>query len=78
MVGAIRQGVIDINNRVDRVLAPVVGIPMPLLSFGGTVMITVMIGLGLILLCYFVYRLLRQPAKEIAEEITHKEEIRQK
>ena len=29
-------------------LAPVVGIPMPLLSFGGTVMITVMIGFGLV------------------------------
>lgn len=29
-------------------LAPVVGIPMPLLSFGGTVMVTVMIGFGLV------------------------------
>jgi len=29
-------------------LAPVVGVPMPLLSFGGTVMITVMIGFGLV------------------------------
>jgi len=29
-------------------LAPVVGIPMPLLSYGGTVMITVMIGFGLV------------------------------
>jgi rod shape determining protein RodA len=29
-------------------LAPVVGVPMPLLSYGGTVMITVMIGFGLV------------------------------
>jgi rod shape determining protein RodA len=29
-------------------LAPVVGVPMPLLSFGGTVMVTVMIGFGLV------------------------------
>jgi hypothetical protein len=28
----------------------------------------------LILVCYFVYRLLRQPAKEIAEEIKHEEQ----
>lgn len=40
--------------------------------------VLVMIGLGLLLVCYLVYRLLRQPAKEIAEGITHKEEIRQK
>ena len=29
-------------------LAPVVGVPMPLLSYGGTVMMTVMIGFGLV------------------------------
>ena len=34
----------------------------------------VLIIVGLILVCYFIYRLLRQPAKEIAEEIQHKEE----
>src|SRR5579859_3264171 len=34
----------------------------------------VLIFVGLILVCYFVYRLLRQPAKEIAEEIQHEEE----
>jgi len=38
----------------------------------------VLIGIGLILVCYFVYRLLRQPAKEIAEEIQQEEEVRQK
>jgi rod shape determining protein RodA len=30
-------------------LAPVVGVPMPLLSYGGTVMVTVMIGFGLVM-----------------------------
>ena len=30
-------------------LAPVVGVPMPLLSYGGTVMATVMIGFGLVM-----------------------------
>jgi membrane protein YqaA with SNARE-associated domain len=33
--------------------------------------VLVMIGVGLILVCYLLYRLLRQPAKEIAEEIKH-------
>lgn len=37
-----------INGAMVVGLAPVVGIPMPLLSYGGTVMITVMIGFGLI------------------------------
>jgi type VI protein secretion system component VasF len=37
-----------------------------------------LVGIALILVCYFVYRLLRQPAKEIAEEITNEEEVRQK
>jgi len=34
----------------------------------------VLVGIGLILVCYFVYRLLRQPAKEIAEGIKHEED----
>jgi len=38
----------------------------------------VLIGIGLILVCYFVYRLLRQPAKEIAEEIKHDDRSTQK
>ncbi len=33
-----------------------------------------LIGIGLILVCYLIYRLLRQPAKEIAEEIQHEKE----
>lgn len=37
-----------INGAMVMGLAPVVGVPMPLLSFGGTVMLTVMIGFGLV------------------------------
>jgi rod shape determining protein RodA len=38
-----------INGAMVMGLAPVVGVPMPLLSFGGTVMISMMIGFGLVL-----------------------------
>jgi len=38
-----------INGAMVMGLAPVVGVPMPLLSYGGTVMLTVMIGFGLML-----------------------------
>jgi rod shape determining protein RodA len=38
-----------INASMIMGLAPVVGIPMPMLSYGGTVMLTVMIGFGLIM-----------------------------
>jgi membrane protein YqaA with SNARE-associated domain len=38
--------------------------------------VLVLIGVGLILAGYLVFRLLRQPAKEIAEEIRHEEEIK--
>jgi len=37
-----------INGAMVMGLAPVVGVPMPLLSYGGTVMLTVMIGWGLV------------------------------
>lgn len=37
-----------INSAMVMGLAPVVGIPMPLLSYGGTVMLTVMFGFGLV------------------------------
>ena len=30
-------------------LIPVVGVPLPLVSYGGTVMLTLMIGLGLVI-----------------------------
>ncbi len=38
----------------------------------------VLIVVGLILAAYLIYRLLRKPAKEIAEEIKHEDEMRQK
>jgi rod shape determining protein RodA len=37
-----------INAAMVMGLAPVVGVPMPMMSFGGTVMLTVMIGFGLV------------------------------
>ena len=37
-----------INGAMVMGLAPVVGVPMPLLSYGGTVLLTVMIGFGLV------------------------------
>ena len=37
-----------INGGMVMGLAPVVGVPMPLLSYGGTVMLSVMIGFGLV------------------------------
>ena len=39
---------VAINGAMVMGLAPVVGVPMPLLSWGGTVMITVMVGFGLV------------------------------
>jgi rod shape determining protein RodA len=44
-----------INGAMVMGLAPVVGVPMPLLSYGGTVMLSVMIGFGLIQ-CVRVHR----------------------
>ncbi|RZJ41113.1 MAG: rod shape-determining protein RodA [Brevundimonas sp.] len=38
-----------INAAMVMGLAPVVGVPMPLMSYGGTVMVTVMIGFGLVM-----------------------------
>ncbi len=37
-----------INGAMVMGLAPVVGVPMPLLSYGGTVTLTVMVGFGLV------------------------------
>jgi rod shape determining protein RodA len=37
-----------INGAMVMSMAPVVGVPMPLLSYGGTIMLTVMIGFGLV------------------------------
>lgn len=37
-----------INGSMVMGMAPVVGVPMPLMSYGGTVMVTVMVGFGLV------------------------------
>jgi rod shape determining protein RodA len=52
---------IMINGAMVMGLAPVVGVPMPLLSYGGTVMLTVMAGFGLIQ-AVRVHRYLEMPS----------------
>ena len=37
-----------INAAMVMGLTPIVGVPMPLMSYGGTVMLTVMVGFGLV------------------------------
>lgn len=49
-----------INGAMVMGLAPVVGVPMPLLSYGGTVLLTVMVGFGLIM-AVRVHRYLELP-----------------
>jgi rod shape determining protein RodA len=49
-----------INGAMVMGLAPVVGVPMPLLSYGGTVLVTVMCGFGLVM-CVRVHRYLELP-----------------
>jgi rod shape determining protein RodA len=52
---------IMINGLMVMGLIPVVGIPMPLVSYGGTAMMTVMIGFGL-LMCVHVHRHVTVPS----------------
>jgi len=47
-------------------LIPVVGIPLPLVSYGGTAMLTLLIGIGL-LLCVAVHREVRMSKSGLAE-----------
>ena len=44
-----------INTAMVMGLIPVVGVPLPLISYGGTAMLTVMFGFGL-LICVYVHR----------------------
>jgi rod shape determining protein RodA len=53
---------IMINALMVMGLIPVVGIPMPLVSYGGTAMMTVMFGFGL-LLCVHVHRHVEVPRR---------------
>ena len=50
-----------INASMVMGLAPVVGVPMPLLSYGGTVMLTVMAGFGLVM-AVRVHRYMEMPS----------------
>jgi rod shape determining protein RodA len=51
---------IMINGAMVMGLIPVVGIPMPLLSYGGTAMLTVMFGFGIVMSVH-VHRLVEIP-----------------
>ena len=44
-----------INMAMVMGLIPVVGVPLPLISYGGTAMLTVLFGFGL-LMCVYVHR----------------------
>jgi rod shape determining protein RodA len=41
-----------INIAMVTGLIPVVGVPLPLVSYGGTAMVTIMIGIGLLMSVY--------------------------
>ena len=56
-----------INIAMVMGLLPVVGVPLPLVSYGGTVMLATLIGLGL-LLSVSVHRDLRIPRRGPREE----------
>jgi rod shape determining protein RodA len=47
-------------------LIPVVGIPLPLISYGGTAMMTVMVGFGLLMAVYIQrdYRVGRRTSRD--------------
>ncbi len=49
-------------------LIPVVGVPLPLISYGGTAMLTVMGGLGLVMSVY-IHRDVRIPRRGPADEM---------
>ena len=55
-----------INCAMNMGLIPVVGIPLPLLSYGGTATLTVMIGFGL-LLSVHIHRDVRMSRRGIGE-----------
>jgi len=59
---------IFINIAMVMGLIPVVGVPLPLISYGGTAMLTVMGGLGLVMSVY-IHRDVRIPRRGPADEI---------
>lgn len=50
-------------------LIPVVGVPLPLVSYGGTAMITVLVGFGF-LICVYIHRDIRISRNPLASEAT--------
>lgn len=54
-----------INVAMVMGLIPVVGVPLPLISYGGTALLAVMAGLGLLMSCY-VHRDVRIPRRGLA------------
>ena len=63
---------IMINGLMVMGLIPVVGIPMPLLSYGGTAMLTVMFGFGL-LMSVHVHRQVEIPRHSRRDYLSHGE-----
>jgi len=56
-----------INMAMVMGLLPVVGIPLPLISYGGTAMLTVLVGFGL-LICVYVHRDLKIGQRGLADD----------
>ena len=57
-----------INIAMVMGLVPVVGVPLPLISYGGTAMLSLMIGFGFVL-CAYVHRDTRIGRHGISEEM---------
>ena len=55
-----------INTSMSMGLIPVVGIPLPLVSYGGTAMLTLLMGCG-ILLSVWIHREVRVPRSGITD-----------
>ena len=55
-----------INMAMVMGLVPVVGVPLPLISYGGTVMLTILIGIGLVMSAW-VHRDIRIPRHGVVE-----------
>ncbi len=58
---------IFINIAMVTGLIPVVGVPLPLISYGGTAMLAVMVGLGL-MMCVYVHRDVRISRRGLGED----------
>tara|TARA_A100001037_G_scaffold162077_1_gene145829 strand:+ start:6552 stop:7709 length:1158 start_codon:yes stop_codon:yes gene_type:complete len=57
-----------INIAMVTGLVPVVGVPLPLVSYGGTAMVTILVGFGLIMSVY-IHRDVRLPRRAEMEEL---------